>query len=518
MSEQQTGLSTDPSKVNQYGANPSDLQEYQNSLEAQIKSLEDRYSNPNWFKVAAGFLKPQLGGFAASLGSASEALGENVEAGRAAALPIAQMRSQLAQSKIMTGQNKDAADLVRAHEAKGAPLSELPDLVSRLTELGSPLAAGPKARLDEARKSQQTAIERAGLIRSSNDQALAKINASLANKEISIADAAKMRSALPAIPEVPDIFAAPAPAKNTDAPLVPDASAKPAGAAAAVTAPAPAAPAAPVVPAEATEAAKPESKKTMIKPAVSMNDEVGDTATTIATRAALAAKYQDQGDQVQNLLRAHGGPESYNDNVAPIENALGLLGYGEKDPVKKAALEAKAKKVMNVLSGDDFQAFLKSVDTGIGGKVGDLYAQISVPIEQFVRARFPEDIQDYAMDLAQNFAQASLARQKLAGINASSARNAELHLSGQASPSLGTSPLAAMKNLLHLHTSFDQFRDMNDFVDQVSAGEHPQYMVDPKNQATRVYDIVHSKGYKDIADKYLNIHRSLEKARNERSQ
>ena len=85
-------LSSDPSKVNPTGASQEDLTEYQRSLDEQIKSLEDRYANPNWFKVAAGFLKPQLGGFAASLGSASQALGENVEQQRAAALPIAQMQ------------------------------------------------------------------------------------------------------------------------------------------------------------------------------------------------------------------------------------------------------------------------------------------------------------------------------------------------------------------------------------------------------------------------------------------
>ena len=124
MSEQ-TGLSTNPANINPTGANPQALQEYQDSLEAQIKSLEDRYSNPNWFKVAAGFLKPQLGGFAASLGSASDALGENVEAGRAAALPIAQMRSQLAQSRILTGQNKDISEQItkwqNEHEGETPP-------------------------------------------------------------------------------------------------------------------------------------------------------------------------------------------------------------------------------------------------------------------------------------------------------------------------------------------------------------------------------------------------------------
>jgi hypothetical protein len=51
-----------------------------------------------------------LGGFLASVGSASQALGETEEKRREAELPIAQMRTQLAQSKILTGANKTQAD------------------------------------------------------------------------------------------------------------------------------------------------------------------------------------------------------------------------------------------------------------------------------------------------------------------------------------------------------------------------------------------------------------------------
>jgi hypothetical protein len=120
----QPGLSTDPSKINPTGAAPEDLSEYQKSLDAQIKALEQRYANPNYFKVAAGFLKPQLGGFFASLGSASEAMGENVEQQRAAELPIAQMRTQLAQSKILTGQNKTQSDEFEAWRVSGKPMDE----------------------------------------------------------------------------------------------------------------------------------------------------------------------------------------------------------------------------------------------------------------------------------------------------------------------------------------------------------------------------------------------------------
>ena len=157
MAEKTAGLllATDPSKVNPAGAEQGDLEEYQQSLDAQIKSLEQRYANPNWFKVAAGFLKPQLGGFFASLGSAGEALGENVEQQRAAAVPIAQMRSQLAQSKILTGQNKTVADMVAEYQASGKPLT--PEFVAKVVRIApdAPSTKALVAQLETMQKQQQ---------------------------------------------------------------------------------------------------------------------------------------------------------------------------------------------------------------------------------------------------------------------------------------------------------------------------------------------------------------------------
>ena len=155
-------LVTDPSKINPAGAKQEDLNEYQRSLDAQIKSLEDRYANPNWFKVAAGFLKPQLGGFFASVGSASEALGESVEQQRAAALPIAQMRSQLAQSKILTGQNKSVADMVAEYQASGKPLT--PEFVAEVNRIApdSPSAKALSAQLVAAQKQRELSSSEQG--------------------------------------------------------------------------------------------------------------------------------------------------------------------------------------------------------------------------------------------------------------------------------------------------------------------------------------------------------------------
>ena len=162
MAQPPLSLATDPSKINPAGAQQADLEEYQKSLDAQIKSLEDRYAQPNYFKVAAGFLKPHLGGFFASVGSASEAIGENVEQQRAAALPIAQMRSQLAQSKILTGQNKSVADMVAEFYASGQPLT--PEFVAKVNAIApdSPSAKSLSAQLVAAQKQRELSSSEQG--------------------------------------------------------------------------------------------------------------------------------------------------------------------------------------------------------------------------------------------------------------------------------------------------------------------------------------------------------------------
>ena len=145
-------LVTDPAKINPVGASQTDLEEYQKSLDAQIKALEQRYAQPNWFNVAAGFAKPQLGGFLASLGSASQALGETEERRREAELPIAQMRTQLAQSKILTGANKTQADEYEKWRSSGKPMDQA--TFTRLFSLNpqTPVAEAIKAAYEGQRK------------------------------------------------------------------------------------------------------------------------------------------------------------------------------------------------------------------------------------------------------------------------------------------------------------------------------------------------------------------------------
>lgn len=135
----------DLSKINPtgIGTDPEITAEYKNLMEAQKKyadELEQRYAQPNWFKVAAGFAKPQLGGFLASLGTASEAMGENVEQQRAMAPTVAAMRAEIAKGNIGLTQGLKAAQITeKAHGENRLPTGVEAGRVASLT--GSPASA-----------------------------------------------------------------------------------------------------------------------------------------------------------------------------------------------------------------------------------------------------------------------------------------------------------------------------------------------------------------------------------------
>lgn len=139
----------DLSKVNPtgVGTDPNITADYKNLLEAQKRyadELEQRYAQPNWFKVAAGFAKPQLGGFTASLGSASQALGEQEELRRAISPTVAQMRAEIAKGNIALGQGVKAAGIAGAAAGQQRIVNpvEAADIASLTQGPGSAAAAG----------------------------------------------------------------------------------------------------------------------------------------------------------------------------------------------------------------------------------------------------------------------------------------------------------------------------------------------------------------------------------------
>lgn len=110
-------------KINPVGREVPEIQQSQdkalNATDDLIKSLEDRYAQPNWYKIAAGFAKPQLGGFMASLGSASEAAGEQQEAQRSIAPTIARMRAEVASGRSILSQSTEQDRAIKEYDKNG---------------------------------------------------------------------------------------------------------------------------------------------------------------------------------------------------------------------------------------------------------------------------------------------------------------------------------------------------------------------------------------------------------------
>lgn len=169
----------DPREINYNEMDVDTHEGYQNALRSALSSLEQRYAQPNLWKVAAAFFKPQLGGFAASLGSANEAMGENLELQRANELPIAQLRAQLASQQIGAKQNEKAAQIYKEFVDGGGSPEEYGDLSERLNAVApnAPVTKSVMARIGTNQKQQElestrltNAINQVRLLRETNNE------------------------------------------------------------------------------------------------------------------------------------------------------------------------------------------------------------------------------------------------------------------------------------------------------------------------------------------------------------
>jgi ElaB/YqjD/DUF883 family membrane-anchored ribosome-binding protein len=127
--------SLDLRQVNPAEADPEMVEKYRESLDQYKTALEQRYAQPNLFKMSEAFLKPQLGGFSASLGSAMGTLGDTAEQQRAMQIPIAEMQTRITQADILLGQKNKQNEIYQAWRKSGKPMDA--DTYSRIVSLGA---------------------------------------------------------------------------------------------------------------------------------------------------------------------------------------------------------------------------------------------------------------------------------------------------------------------------------------------------------------------------------------------
>ena len=215
----------DLSKFPVYDVPDTDREGYIKSTEDTLKALEDRYAQPNWWKVAAGFAKPQLGGFMASLGSASEALGENFEQQRGMALPIAEVRAKLAQQKVLLGQNVDVSAQIKQWHAEHPNEVPPPGLVSHWASKApdSPAVKALTGQQELSMKQQQLLATQQGTEMKLLAEERAEGRISSAEYQQRLADLRSRLNGTPSFPNNRDT-SVPEPSTggaNTDQPVLP---------------------------------------------------------------------------------------------------------------------------------------------------------------------------------------------------------------------------------------------------------------------------------------------------------
>ena len=532
--------------VGTYGVTDPDLQALRDAQQASITALEERYKNPNWFNVAAGFFKPQLGGFTASLGSASQAMGENLEKQRESQIPLAKMRAELAMTGIGMGKDKAASEAFSKWKASNKPMDEA--TYSQIVGLSptSSVAQAAKAAYEGERAGQGVLAQQQTLRQAQGTQALNLLQQQFSSGAINKAEYQR---------QLADI-------KSTYSPTQPVTSARPIGApgttptvegAPAMGAPTPGVPTPGGAP---TGSYANEGDLKGIAGNVPF-DAAKEIATIKASLPTLNAT--DRATALKNIAELEGGginrtpaapakkeiiqpvfgkesgltPEQLTTAVKPQEELAQRRYAGLQEvaadenyrPLERAVSSQidlinknkdAAGRIHAVLSrGGPANAFLAALNEGVGISINGLTGQVRLPVETFIKANFKPEDQDLAMTMANNYAAIALAKQKMGNVNPNSARNSELGLYAGLTPSLHTTPNASLRALLHFKQDLDFTKALHDDATGLLFNRHPTQALaqdDPARFSSALNNPGYSKLYEPFAAKHGKIDEAFQKS------
>ena len=441
----------DLSKLPLYGASEEQVKELRDAQQQALTALEKRYEQPNWFKVAAGFAKPQLGGFLASIGSASEALGENIEQQRAQQLPIAQMRASLAQSNLLLGKNQEVNAKIEAWKRQHP--GQMPS-AAQVMEWRAESPQNPTVQ--SIAEQQKVSMEQQG-------QALQILRGQYDSGAITRAQYAEGLRALGQSTQLTAPFVTPG-----------QPGAQPAAAAAATP------PAAAVAPATSGERGGEEKKPAGFYPVSYVAPDVKDLPDWQATDVRESWKTNAANEEkryrgyLDEYSKTATGPVYDTVNTA-FKSAIDLI---EKNP-------QMAGKVFNLLRGEGGlkNQILSSLQTGIGFNVGSTSANINLPVGTFLSSGLNPTEQQYADALVN--AMLTVGNSKLLAQGISPGTGQQAYFSNlMTKASLDQNPSTALHILHKDRVNFEKNKKLYDTV----IAEHNERKSDP-NSLTPFTDI-----------------------------
>jgi hypothetical protein len=471
------------SKLPLYGASDQQLQALEDSQKKALESLEQRYAQPNWFKVAAGFAKPQLGGFLASIGSASDALGENIEQQRAQQLPIAQMRAQLAQTNVLMGSQQKANEIMGRWKASGKPMDQA--TYAEVTALAptSSAAAAAKAAYEggaketENTRSQQRMLLDAIQIKQSQGKQLSKSETDFLNnfgsnllqspefaRASNIAqinpnpDAAKQ-----AMRAEGDVAAL----KNELSRLEPNDSRRQILEKELSDAQARLVQSSGQVDGAGSGAAQPTPEKprapypaTFQFPDVSNMSDPERESRKLAYQRSVEAAEKKSEEQFQNLKAVAADPV-YSSIDSEYKSAINLLEAHPK----------VAKAVFNLLrqDGSVLNQVMSAAQAGVGVNLGNMAANLNLPVDVFSRAGLNEEQQLVADRLVRAMLVTGTAKLASQGMGPEKGQASYDRYLQDTKASLQQNAITAMHNLQKDYVTFRQNKNMYDQIKK----EHP---------------------------------------------
>ena len=468
-------LVPDISKMNVYEETPESVNQFTQPTENALKLLEERYSNPNWFKVSAGFLKPQLGGFGASLGSAFDALGENVEQQKSIALPIAQARAQIALMQNQLGHKTTASQAIEKYKRENPDQPLPPELINYVT-------LHDKERGESLQRELQTNVELVREKRNFLEQQFKQGAITPEQYQQSLKDLALMSSILSVKPSTGTANINQVSAPNVGAPST------------GATVSSPNAQSSNIPPVEQIKenvgSQDKPIERVVLKTPGSEFSALNPSSETIKGNERLYEQLDAQGKEHLAELNKLGSPKAHTTNMRPIKD---ILKYSD-DP--------RFNKIMAVLSGNGLLSGLGTLlENGLNVNAAGFQAAISVPLSKIALSIKDEKEQAFAQNVYRALAQIELNNQRSIGLNPSSARNAEFSLLSNAAAHPDTLPSAARLYAKQSELNQLRNRDLYDDVNNLIYGKHKKYVVDP-NSPTKMYLYQNSPSQQKIIDQY----------------
>jgi hypothetical protein len=476
------------------------------------------------------------------LGSASQALGENLEKQRANELPVAQQRAQLALMKNQMAQNQKAVQLEQERIAKKLPITA--EYVNVLTNTApdSPQAKAASAALTTLQKERELASGEQSTRSNQYTQALTAINSKWAAG--GYPDKQAYQNALSAAESAfgPGSTGYKLPGANATVE-----------------------PGAPLPVAETGNQTNTTVQNKTNPAAGQSNAPVGNTKPARWTGSKLPDNELKQFEQeaaqgkpgVKEMLQSYYAANPDSDHPVLLHSPYESMGYDPEttkkmaqrdeelatDRFKSLSLggvpEVNGKMLTNANSlikyiqnnkklhdesfgllqnkGDDaiWAGIQAGINKGVQFALGNpLTASISValPIEEMKTAGLDKQHRDYLQTVSNYYAKLKADQQRISGVNPNAASNYEASLYSMLTPGGENTADSAINIALHHRADVQALGDQWKFINDVNRNKHPSISLSNSQVPDRLATIMNSDHFAKIYDPYNTQHQQIDEA------